>query len=212
VAVGYRGGQRLFGRWGAAIPPTLATGPSPVHSVATLPSGLPVDAAMRWMVDFDEAVKVGMGIRVRNVAGLAQGVDELYVLGLQSEDPGKTAAQLDALLSAHQYTDGLELLDPATPTNNGVDQRTPYVARAAPAPSAWLADDPRASAPQAGSDGAALTGALSLGPDALLDILGASAHSTADAGAMLSVLWPALGGYALEQRRAHSPARATSTT
>jgi hypothetical protein len=200
VAVGYRGGLRLFEEWGAPIPAQLATGPSPDHPLVTLPSGLRVDAAMHWMVDFEAAVKVGMGIGVAKTQGLQHGVDELYVLGLRTADlPDKVPQELAQLLEAHQYTDGFELLGAATPTNNGVDERTGYVARAMPAPDRWLREDPEAGAIPAGSDGAALLGALSLPTRSLVDVAGAGEHEGTRAAQMLSVLWPGLGGYALEQ-------------
>ena len=200
VAVGFRGGQKLFERWGARIPAQLATGPSPRDHLATLPSGLQVDEAMRWMVDFEAAVKVGMGIIVGKVSGLAGGLDELYLLGLRTgEKPTAAADELAALLEAHQYTDGFALLGAATATNNGVDERTPYVARSMPAPDAWLRDDPALGAAPAGSDGALLCDALTLPQQTLADVPGATATQSAQAGLMLSILWPGLGGYALEQ-------------
>ena len=47
---------------GSTITPDLAVGFTP-HD-GQLPDGLPVDAGMRWLVDFAEAEQVGMGIRI----------------------------------------------------------------------------------------------------------------------------------------------------
>ena len=47
---------------GSPITPGLAVGLDP-HD-GTLPDGLPVDAGMRWLVDFDEAVAAGMALRI----------------------------------------------------------------------------------------------------------------------------------------------------
>ena len=57
----YRG-EQVTAYTGAPIPAGLPVGLTP-HD-GTLPDGLPVDAGMRWLVDFAEAVKVGMGLTI----------------------------------------------------------------------------------------------------------------------------------------------------
>jgi hypothetical protein len=61
----YSGGAAKYTTSGSTIDPALALGPTPnAASLNTDPRDLQIDAGMRWTVDFAEAVKVGMGIRV----------------------------------------------------------------------------------------------------------------------------------------------------
>ena len=65
---------------GKPIPATLPVGPTfddtPLAEPA--PGGLTLDAGMRWLVDFAEAEKVGMGIRVALTPELAAGTLESW--------------------------------------------------------------------------------------------------------------------------------------
>ena len=77
----YRGGQ-VTAYTGAPIPASLPVGLTP-HD-GTLPDGLPVDAGMRWLVDFAEAVKVGMGLPIPlTPADLKAGFDRIVVFGVR---------------------------------------------------------------------------------------------------------------------------------
>lgn len=72
VALGYRGDTEVFRKWGNPVPDRLEFGPSPdpladdtVPDVDTLvDESLPVDEGMRWLIDFSEAERIGMGITV----------------------------------------------------------------------------------------------------------------------------------------------------
>ncbi len=63
IVLGYKNGRLVVNVKGGLISDTLATGPDP--SPAADVDQLGVDAGMKWMVDFDAAEKVGMGIRAR---------------------------------------------------------------------------------------------------------------------------------------------------
>ena len=77
-AIGCRNGQQIFAEWGDLIPDPLPTGHSPLLE----PAADGVDDDMRWMVNFEEAVKVGMGIRIQ---GFSQELDRGTTRG--SSDP-----------------------------------------------------------------------------------------------------------------------------
>ncbi|MEJ8850705.1 hypothetical protein [Variovorax rhizosphaerae] len=129
IAVIQAGGRVVIAAAGGPIRKPLATGPDPQAPVATVPADqLAVDEGMRWMVDFDEAEKAGMGLRIAipppTLAG--SGIEALFVFGTLSATPTDTAAQLAALLDAHHYTDGAEFLRTGTPTNNTADRRAGY--------------------------------------------------------------------------------------
>ena len=81
---------------------------------------------MRWLVDFAEAEKVGMGIRVALTPELATGtLDTLLVLGVNAKlAPDAGSAALEAVLDAQRYTRGLAFVAPGTATNNTADGGT----------------------------------------------------------------------------------------
>lgn len=130
IAVGYAefGGSLLqvFEVAGADIGvETLQLSPSRAPSAE---EGL-VEPALAWLTDFAEAVKVGMGLRVRR-ANLstpawwetmvcANGLGRLLVIGVPRSGPAQThVAALRALLERHHYSSGLAVVPPGTPTNN----------------------------------------------------------------------------------------------
>jgi hypothetical protein len=127
-------------------------------------SGLLVDPGLAWMVDYEEAVRVGMAITVPltgSAAPARDGLATLLVVGVHTADPVEAAAALDRLLDVHARTDGLAFVPQGTPTNN-----TETVAAGWSAQELALADlaarelgDP---APVAHDNAARLAGALGL--------------------------------------------------
>src|SRR5690606_6286830 len=85
---------------------------------------------MRWAIDYDAALAVGMAITVRQRdvvrgARLSDGLDRLLVLGVDwTLTPDEAAARLDELLEAHRFTDGCAFVAPGTPTNNTGSSRS----------------------------------------------------------------------------------------
>jgi hypothetical protein len=87
-----------------------------------------IDKNLRWSVDFDRAVEVGMGIKVelQGNEGTA-GFDRVIVVGVKSSmNEIDTSRMLERLFDAHHYTRGLAILRPGTPTNNTEGHPTPY--------------------------------------------------------------------------------------
>jgi hypothetical protein len=135
VAIGYRQGQELFRKWGSYVPDSLNVTPNPdPHDETGLPEGeLPIDEAMRWAIDYDRALQVGMAITVTQAdvklagAALADGMDRLVVLGVDWTLPPAQASQAIAtVLSSHQYSDHVAFVTPGTPTNNTTAARSGY--------------------------------------------------------------------------------------
>lgn len=84
---------------------------------------------IRWITDFDEAEKIGMGIRIPiSKAEYEQGFDRLVVLGLNlSLDPQGGKESVEKLLTNHQYKHGgLSLLPQGTATNNFGNESSGY--------------------------------------------------------------------------------------
>jgi len=136
TAILHSAGSVALTTTGATIPRPLAVGPNPqapapdAATAAAIESGdaLAVDADIRWLVDFDEAERVGMGLRLTiPAATVSAGLDSLLVFGVvQSMTAAQTAAGLADLFDAHHYTDGLALLPFGATTNNTDDRRAGY--------------------------------------------------------------------------------------
>jgi hypothetical protein len=196
LVMGYQGNEpgQLLGM-GAPIGDTLAVGPDPNGPGPT------TDPGMRWLVDFDEAVQAGMGLRIPLSGAQTRGFNRIVVLGLNSQiDPVAASVRFGDLLKSHHYTDGLELLPHGAPTNNSTD-----------APSALSSRDPgfaKLFAVEQGpslcpsrptADGDRLSRALGFNPSLLAHVSGANGGQDEHAAAMNTVLWPATWGYYLEQ-------------
>jgi hypothetical protein len=82
------------------------------------PEGFLHQQGLLWTIDFEEAERVGMALRIP-IAKVPDPVGALLVLGVRPErEADAEGAALDALLEAHWYTDGLDLTPQGTPTNN----------------------------------------------------------------------------------------------
>jgi len=203
TVLGYKDGRLLVNVQGGSIPDALATGPNPSPSADTDEVG--IDKGMRWMVDFEEAETVGMGIRARlSKEDAAAGLDFLLVMGIR-DSPGETTdwtPRLAELFEAHHYTDGLSFVAPGTPTNNTQD-----------APSGFSSKDPgheesyqaewtgAAVQPGDGSNADVLTTAFGLANDGQVfaNVPNAAAKEQLDARHMNAALWQTTWGYFLLQ-------------
>ena len=112
-------------------PVSVGASPAAAQAPASSADGTPpVDAAMRWMIDFDAAMDCGMALRLPLTDPsdpAARGVDRLLVLGIRhSQNETESAAQLKALFDAHRFTSGTALLPLDTPTNNTEEVTSPF--------------------------------------------------------------------------------------
>ena len=208
IVLGYANGRLIVNANGREIPDQLSTGPDPKASTA--PTSVPddqlvLDDGMQWMVDFDAAERVGMGIRATLTQQMAAaGLDFVLVMGVKDTPGGTTdwTPRLAELFDAHHYTDGLSFVPQGTPSNNTAD-----------APSGFRSTDPGhetsygaectapAWKPGDGSHAEALTTALGLsqaGP-VFANLPNATATELLDARHMNTALWQATWGYFLLQ-------------
>jgi hypothetical protein len=185
---------------GPAITSNLAVSLSPADpSLASgFADGLPVDAGMRWLVDFEAAEAAGMGMRIpitpdQRVAGF----DRVLVYGLSGGTDASAAVA--ALLNDHHYSDGLTFVPQGSPTKNTAD-----------APSFYSRDDPGEQISYAVEAGPPLTGDPAADGPAAATLLGVPAatfdhvrfadrYDMRDAQDMVTALWPATLGYFLRQ-------------
>ena len=203
TVLGYQNGHLVLNVKGRSIPDELMAGPDPSPDARL--DQLGIDDGMKWILDFDEAERVGMGIRARLTEEEAvAGLDFLLVLGIRDTPDGTadSSARLAQLLDAHHYTDGLSFLLQGTPSNNTQD-----------APSGFSSKDPgheesyRAEWTTPifqdgdGSNADLLTAALGLTEieSVLGNIPNATAREQLDARQMNTALWQASWGYFLLQ-------------
>ncbi|HJR50021.1 MAG TPA: hypothetical protein VJ794_02885, partial [Gemmatimonadales bacterium] len=222
---------------GGVVRQPLAVGPDPLappgDQFAGGPAGdLIVPEPLRWMTDFDEAVKAGMGFRVPLTPRQAgQGFDRLYVVGLRlTADHDEARMELENLIQRQARSQaGFAMLRQGTPTNNA-EQGSSGWSRVQEADElfdvmrASLAGvdqfDAAATEPYARRDGLILAQTLGIDPEVLQDIPNAGGTDQAEARAMNAALWPATLGYwmdtqlrpiftpeAIERTRLHFVAR-----
>ncbi len=215
----YADGRLVARATGQPVREKLPVGPDPSPPDPSKPPPPPpsdevlaIDDGMKWMVDFDEAERAGMGIRLQLAREQAQqGLDYLLVFGTKFS-PDATQ-RLVELFEAHHYTDGLSFVLNGTPSNNTKD-----------APSGFSTADPgnvesyqaergaSAFKPGDGSNADALANALGLrdaNGQVLANLANANAAEQLDARHMNRALWPATLGYFLRQMMAPVSAFAT---
>lgn len=198
-------GETLDVFHGALIPETLALGPDPKAVPTGGEESVPVDPAMKWMVDFDEAVAVGMAIRIPlDEDVFTNGIDQLLVHGVKATARSEDGHNIvEHLFDAHQHANALALVSAWTPTNNTDATTSGYGSR--------TGSDPydinfRLISQQDWdrSDGAALAAVLGANPDRFRKVEGGLNFAEEDALAMNTALWEATWGYFLDQMMAQS--------
>ncbi len=185
---------------GQLIPDILPVGPNPQATVLQNDDTLAIDDGMKWMVDFDEAERLGMGLRMQ-LPTAAPKIDLLLVFGVKTSlDSAASAARLKELIEAHQYTDGLSLVTQGTPTNNTEDVASGFSTDDPGQDKSFhlILGAPRFQAGD-GSDGEELSKAFGLPIALLARTDNADAREQREALDMNRVLWPSTWGYYLEQ-------------
>ncbi len=211
LVLGYRRGERTFAVWGDPVPDPLPVGPEPNAEIPEPAEDEPaIDPAIRWLHDFDEALRVGMAVRVPMGAGPVARIDRLLVLGVKaSADVLEATARLAALLDDHHYTDGLGFVRQGSPTNNTGEVRSAHGRPDETFERSFAIErgEPLAE-PGDGSNGAAVAVALGLDAALFAHVADADLSEQADARNMNTALWHATWGYWLEQIMAPTFGRA----
>ncbi|MFT4216667.1 MAG: hypothetical protein QM619_05705 [Micropruina sp.] len=179
---------------GAPVPRDLMLSPIALEGddVVRTAEQLAVPVGAEWLVDFDEAVKVGMGVVVPLPSRAP--ISQVMALGTRaSASPVDGAAELEALFEGHRYGGGLALLAQDTPTNNSDGERSPYRSRPAPAAPALT---PPAADPA--SDAAAAAAVLGVDPTTMTALLGHGSGEQLVSKQVNTALWaPGWGAYLL---------------
>lgn len=207
-------GRVLFRRFGLPVPDVLAM--SPVIAPGDKPGAAEAQAAFSgeaaWLADFDAAVAVGMGLRIRQADvdawrqrhpgtpafNLANVLPAMVVLGIDwTLTPEQAADGVAALLEAQAASAGIGFIPVGTPTNNtrsGVSGHSPARLR-----------DPAAASPEPPAPGTSAAEALrfALGlPDSAFTTValpGAELDDAALAGHMANALYAGTIGSYLQQ-------------
>jgi hypothetical protein len=194
-------GERIVS--GSAIhePLSLTFSPDPADPTDPLgPDGLRLSSDVLWTVDFAQAEKVGMGVRIPLTQGeRALGFRRVIVFGVKSSlAPDVSAGGLKELLSHHRHGRGFTLLPQGTPTNNTSAATTPFPPNDGDGTRSFAVE--RTGLPVvAGRDGPRLTTALGLSNDTAIHLDGADGREAERGSAMSRALWPVTWGYFLEE-------------
>ncbi|MGW3289607.1 hypothetical protein ACWDR3_33700 [Streptomyces sp. NPDC001002] len=207
VLIGIVDGEVVLDQLGGEIPTPLPVGPDPSAPPPVTATGdeagqeplVPDDLA--WLVDFDRAVRSGLGFRVTlSEAAFQRGFDTLFVVGVKVGGDGRNL--LTNLLGHHESgRAGLDIVPQGTPTNNTeespagfrrAEDAYPIAARvtASPEPPVDEVDDPAEW-----TDGRFLAYWLGLAPQKFAHLAHAGGTDVRDARAMNVALWPATLGY-----------------
>lgn len=197
--------NEVKGTWvGAEIPETLVMAPGLADGGDVDGRGLLDEQALRWTHDVDEAERVGMLVRIDLDQLGRRRFDSLFVVGINLD---RTSDDVESLLDAHRYTDGLDLIPQGTATNATETVATPWHPSRPDLAAVRAGElDPRAAStrPDIATDGDLFR---MLGADAVSVGLGLGGNSPFDrslhAGipelpqseAMNRVLWPATFGH-----------------
>ena len=148
--------------------------------------GVAPDPALAWLTDYAAAEAAGMAVTVALSSPGAR-VDMLYVFGARAtEAPAGAAKNIDGLLRAHAYGDGVSFLAQGTASNNTALSRSAW-SRAASAPGEPSIN---AAAPAPDSNAAVVAAALDIDVQALSRLDGANRRDQGMAAAFATALWP----------------------
>ncbi len=214
VLLGYQGGTTtpIINELGNPIPSPLILTPDPSAASADqvhLENGdLVVSEDMKWVVDFDRAVSVGMGFKINlaqwNDVQWTRGLSRLIVVGVRLSGGAQAGKQLlETLISDHHYSaKGFSLLPQGSPTNN-TDASGASYSRAEDPDDTFdnYVQDKVFFTPETNpllkKDGQWLAEALGISYEALNHIPNTDQTDQAEAFAMNTALYPATLGYML---------------
>ena len=181
---------------GAAIPDDLVLAPDPTESGSWMQRDpatgrITYPDTLKWMVDFDSAVAVGMAVRIPLAPPFdTNGFARVIAVGVRGTTPPEQGpAVLEKLLAKHRYGAGCGLLRSGTPTNNTDSARSGWQPASSDAAQLFtIEDNPPDLTPQPGllgtSDGARIAALFGLSTDFVRRLPNAPATDIAEALAM----------------------------
>ncbi|MDQ3019721.1 MAG: hypothetical protein M3R36_04005 [Bacteroidota bacterium] len=211
AAICYSGNSKKTTFFGNPVVDNLTVGPDPSlpknEQIKSEDGELKVNEELRWMVDFEKAIEVGMGVKINLTAQEAiSGFDKMFVLGLRlSSDENSGKEIVEKLFTDHFLSNnGMGLIRQGTPTNNTEDEDSGY---------SWL-DNPDESYDRIfkkseeieekieyaeKSDGQKLAEYLGLDNNIFNEMPNANGKDQIESIAMNKALFPATLGYFMEE-------------
>ena len=219
VFLGYRNDElALSPVVGNLVPPKLVLGPEPAADegedfrVAEADDAehdegeLVFSENLKWMFDFEEAVRVGMGFRIELTPELAsEGFDRVFVIGIKlGADKQRGQELLQGLIEQHHISrKGFGILQQGTPTNNTEADDAGHSWRHDPDDSfdthfAGTASPPDPRAWFEKTDGRWLAEMLGIDAGVLQNVDNYSGTDICESKAMQRALWPATLGHFMD--------------
>lgn len=157
-----------------------------------------------WLVEFEKAEAIGMGIRVSNLPNVNLRIDQLLVYGIKASlDPTQGKDRLEGLLEAHHYTQGLAFVSQGTPTNNTINASSGYNSGESETVDSFEIERQQTALtdpdPDSQPNYAVMAKALGIDPDILVNMRDAITEEQRAAQEMNKVLWQATWGDFLEK-------------
>ena len=212
VLLGYKNGEKVLEQLGNYIPSPLQVGFDPnagkENNFSPTESGdLDIPEELKWIIDFEDAVKKGMGFRVNLNRTTQSGFDRLFVLGVrlsadETEEGG--SKEVNELFQHHYFSPkGLGIIPQGTPTNNTEKERSGFSDLDDPEATFDLYFKQKPAYTPTGDwqqkrDGQWLGEWLGLGDAFFQKVLNADGLDQCDALNMNLALWPGTLGYAMD--------------
>ena len=213
-----RNGLDPYLQYGNTIPSPLPTGLSPNEQEAftwDTNGNLIVSGAIKWMVDFEEAINVGMAVRIpvtveeADPTNVDSGFEKIIVVGARDQETNTEAKlSLENLFENHHYSgNGLGFLPQGTATNNtgtassgySPDEQTAetsFEVERKPSKTAKSLSQLSGKKVLQRTDGDFIAQQLQINPIVFNNISGADDSEVADAAGMNQALWGGtLGSY-----------------
>lgn len=210
VVMAYSGDKEILRTTGNLIPNPLIMGPDPQKAedeYRQQDGELQVGKDIAWIYDFDNAIEVGMALKIPLEEPFAsQGFDRLLVLGLRmSSDEGENQTLLEELFENHHYSpDGMSVLPQGTPTNNTDSKGSGFSSQDPGAETSYIIETGDAlftptDEPFEKTDGQRLSEALGILYEPLHHIQNTAQRDVEEAMKMNKSLWHGTLGYYLEE-------------
>ena len=210
VAIKYSNGNKTNHVFEHSVKNILHVGLDPSSDSSEIKKdieGIHLHEELKWMVDFEEALRAGMATKIDLSSNEAQnGIEQLFVFGLRASSDAEAAVkELEDLILAHKNSQqGFGFIKQGTPTNNTEDNLSGY---------SWsedvdesfdrlfkgtenfvVSDDVKNQ-----SDAQRLAASLNVNADILQGLPNANGRDQLESIAMNTALFPATMGYFMEE-------------
>ncbi len=211
VLLGYQNNIKVVEELSAPVQTPFHVSPDPTSDTESQfqfdeHGNLVIGDDLRWMLDFDEAVRRGMGFRINITAQQASaGFDRLFVLGIRlGSDAAKGKTELENLFQHHYFSrTGFAFLPQGSATNNTEEGNSAYSREDDADASFDFVFKGKAQFTETDDllqkrDGQLFAESLGLDTEWLKQVPHAGDRDQCEARAMNTTLWPATLGYFMD--------------